>query len=136
MLHKAVGAEQITHLATAMCLRALKAEPAHPLGNERSRHTEISPAKLPMAVKHATLRQKRMAPYNNNPSQGGRLPLCTIGTDESHPGQHHDVFYHHHPADPPSLPCRSSVENYIHDIKFVQKLQLIHRPREHVARAM
>jgi hypothetical protein len=58
-LHEAVGAERIRHLATAMTLRALKAEPAHVVGNKCTRHTDISPATLSMAVKLATLRQKK-----------------------------------------------------------------------------
>jgi hypothetical protein len=60
-LHEAVGTEQIRHLATAMTLRALKAETAHVVGNKRTWHTDNSPATLSMAVKLATLRQKRMA---------------------------------------------------------------------------
>jgi hypothetical protein len=60
--HEAVGAGQKRHPATAMSLRALKAEPAHVVGNERIRHIDISPATLHMAVKLATLRQKGRQP--------------------------------------------------------------------------
>jgi hypothetical protein len=45
-----------------MSLRALKAEPAHVVGNKSTCHTDISPVTLPTAVKLATFRQKDGSP--------------------------------------------------------------------------